>query len=448
LANLTVGVIPPVLDQVLIGTIDRSRNPDLKRVLLLGLNEAVFPATPAPATLLTDADREILARHGAELGLTVRQQIGHERYYGYIACTRAGERLTLTFAARNAEDQALNPSPFISHLQRLFPALPIEEASTRTPWAESEHVCELAAPFLQSQIPDFKAKVLAQSPTLASLRQSLGHLHELESDTALSPALAARLYGPVLRTSVSRLEQFAACPFKFFVNSGLQADERKRFEVDARERGSFQHEVLARFHAEVRAQDRQWRDLTPAEARGLVGRIADEIAREFREGLFQASDHSLFTARSLTAALQDFIATLIGWMTSYGFDPCAVELAFGTAEKTLPAWELDLADGHRMAFRGKIDRIDLWVDKARDEAWCVVLDYKSSSRKMDPLLLEHGIQIQLPAYLAALCQLGDSRSHFGVARRVPAGVFYVNLRGDYSRSASRRDVLGTAEDAV
>jgi ATP-dependent helicase/nuclease subunit B len=40
---LTVGVIPPALDQVLIGAIDRSRNPELKLAIVLGLNEE-FPA--------------------------------------------------------------------------------------------------------------------------------------------------------------------------------------------------------------------------------------------------------------------------------------------------------------------------------------------------------------------------------------------------------------------
>jgi len=44
LANLTVGVVPPALDQVLIGAIDRARNPDLKLALVLGMNESVFPA--------------------------------------------------------------------------------------------------------------------------------------------------------------------------------------------------------------------------------------------------------------------------------------------------------------------------------------------------------------------------------------------------------------------
>jgi ATP-dependent helicase/nuclease subunit B len=48
LANLTVGVIPPALDQVLIGAIDRARNPDLKLALVLGVNETIFPAAPPP----------------------------------------------------------------------------------------------------------------------------------------------------------------------------------------------------------------------------------------------------------------------------------------------------------------------------------------------------------------------------------------------------------------
>jgi ATP-dependent helicase/nuclease subunit B len=48
LANLTVGVIPPALDQVLIGAIDRSRNPELKLVVVLGP-----PRLPRPASLPT-----------------------------------------------------------------------------------------------------------------------------------------------------------------------------------------------------------------------------------------------------------------------------------------------------------------------------------------------------------------------------------------------------------
>ena len=47
------------------------------------------------------------------------------------------------------------------------------------------------------------------------------------------------LYGKALRTSVSRLEKFAACAFRYFVDSGLGTEERKKFELDVRERGTF-----------------------------------------------------------------------------------------------------------------------------------------------------------------------------------------------------------------
>ncbi|MCX8108051.1 MAG: hypothetical protein N3G20_04535, partial [Verrucomicrobiae bacterium] len=44
--NLTVGLIPPALDQVLVGAVDRSRNQDLALVVVLGMNASLFPASP------------------------------------------------------------------------------------------------------------------------------------------------------------------------------------------------------------------------------------------------------------------------------------------------------------------------------------------------------------------------------------------------------------------
>ena len=102
---------------------------------------------------------------------------------------------------------------------------------------------------------------------------------------SLSPALAEKLYGPALRTSVSRMEQFAACPFKFFVHSGLRAEERKLFELDIRDQGNFQHEVLAMFHEQLRDDGKRWRDITPAEARTRIKRIAASMMGSFRDGL-------------------------------------------------------------------------------------------------------------------------------------------------------------------
>ena len=469
LANLSVGVIPPAIDQVLVGASDRSRNPDVKLAIVLGLNEGIFPALPQMAALLTERDREELSRLNVLASESVRRQMGRERYHGYIACTRARERLVLTSAVQDASGAQRNPSPFLSRVRLLFPSLESEKASGAMDWRESEHVSELIGPLLSAMraaaMPgeagaggagqrSGELPVWAQSsPAIAEIFRKLQHLKAPEPGEGVSRELAARLYGPVLRTSVSRMERFAACPFKFFVHSGMRAEERKRFELDVREQGSFQHEVLAFFHQELREEGKRWRDITPSEARERVGRIARALATSYREGLLEASDQTRFMARVMTESLQDFVEVLAGWMRQqYRFDPWEVEMPFGF-EDGGPAWRLELGPGEGggkgfcLELQGRIDRIDLFQQLESEEAYCVVVDYKSSQKQLDALLIEHGVQLQLLTYLSVLRHWPEPRKEFGVERLIPAGVFYVNLRGMYERGRSRRETLSHVEAA-
>ena len=184
---------------------------------------------------------------------------------------------------------------------------------------------------------------ITQTPALKSLAENLRQLREPDPAENLSPALAEQLFGPVLQTSVSRLEEFAQCPFKFFVRSGLRAGERKIFELDARERGSFQHEVLKIFHDELAKENKRWRDLTPPEARERIRAIAAGLVENFREGLMRDTAQTRFETRAMTESLQDFVAVIVAWMRGqYEFDPAAAELDFGGKNSRAAAWEIDL----------------------------------------------------------------------------------------------------------
>jgi ATP-dependent helicase/nuclease subunit B len=467
LVNLTVGVVPPALDQVLIGAVDRARNPDLKLVLVLGVNEGVFPETPAVPSILTHSDREELEQGSVTLGPNLRDQLARERYLGYIACTRASEKLLVTFSRHAADGKSLNPSTLVTHLQGLFPGLGVEEFHTGTDWRKAEHVNELIEPLVELNTPlpatghplparrgegrgegrDKNWVELLELPALKSLNESLRQLREPDPAESPSAGLAAAIYGPVLQTSVSRLEEFAQCPFRFFIHSGLRAEERRVFELDARERGSFQHEILKKFHDGVKEQGQRWRDLTPAEARECVGKIAAELAPHYRDGLLRADDQGRFTARVLAESLQDFVETLVTWMRGqYEFDPAVAELGFGFGAVGAPAWEMNLGDGHKLALRGRIDRIDLYRETGGN-AWCVVMDYKSGRHKLDKVLVEHGVQLQLLGYLAAIRRWPHPRALPGVERLVPAGVFYVNLRGQCDGGDTRAEALTDPEAA-
>ncbi len=464
LASLTVGVIPPALDQVLIGAIDRARNPDLKLAFVLGVNEAVFPAAPVAPVILTDTDRDELGQHDIAPGPDLRERLARERYLGYIACTRASEKLVVTFSREDAGGKSLNPSPFIAHLRRIFPGLEMEGFTRELHLDETEHAGELIAslvdiPGSAAGLParaatrpalattDEKWRGLLALPALRSLAERLRALREPDPAEGLSPALAQKLYGPTLRSSVSRLEQFAECPFRFFVHSGLQAGERKVFELDVREQGSFQHEALKLFHEQLRAEGKRWREVTPADARARMGGIAAALAVDYRDGLLHENEQSRFTARVLAESLQDFVETLVAWMRGqYEFDPAVAELNFGLGAPGAPAWELDLGQGCKLALRGRIDRIDL-CRETDGGAWCVVMDYKSSREKLDPVLVGHGVQLQLLAYLAAVRRWPDPRLLLGVDCLNPAGVFYVNLRGQYEPGQTRDEALADQDEA-
>ncbi len=444
LAQLSVGVIPPVLDQVLIGAIDRSRNPELKLAVLIGVNETVFPAKPPGGHLLIEADRDELAKYQIRLSHGRKEFLSRERFFGYIACTRASEQLTVSYAQKGNDGSTLNPSPLITLIARMFPQWSVEKF-TVSPSQQPEHLCELAGRLARAGNQPSSFVELLQRPAFASLREQMASFKFVRQPQSLEPGQADRLYGAALRTSVSRLEEFAACSYRFFVRVGLKAEERKQFELDARERGSFQHEVLERFHRTLRSENKKWRDITPDDARRRIQIAVDEILPAFREGLLGSTAQSRFSARAVTETLQDFAASMVDWMAHYQFDPFEVELSFGMEGGLLPAWEIDLGGGRRLAFRGKIDRIDLCMTGSADEALAVVIDYKSSAKDLEDIRMRHGLQLQLAAYLGFLRHLADSEKVFGIKRLIPAGVFYVNLRGGFSNGKTRREMLATRE---
>ena len=157
----------------------------------------------------------------------------------------------------------------------------------------------------------------------------------------------------------------------------------------------------------------------------------------------------------------------------------AVELAFGLGpDAALPAWRLALTEGRSLSLRGRIDRVDLHRDAATGNTFAVVVDYKSSPKKLDALKVANGLQLQLLAYLNVLRE-GNRRREMGngadgpmpqaetgttspptaastpphylspIANSLlhPVGVFYVPLHGSGGGTGARADVLAEDEAA-
>jgi ATP-dependent helicase/nuclease subunit B len=316
-------------------------------------------------------------------------------------------------------------------------------------WTEAEHAVELAPVLLRNRAapPPDRLERLARFETLEAFRPLLARWRTWTAAAeSIGSAGVERLFGSTLRASVSRLEEYAQCPFRFLVARGLRAEARKEFEIDEGARGEFQHEALKEFHQRLQKDGKRWRDLTPAEARGRIRSAGERLVPGFRGGLFAAAPGRRFQAELLIQQLERLIEVLVGWAPQCGFDPHSAELGFGFAEG-LPGWEIRLDEGRKLLLRGYIDRLDLYHLPDEDAALASVIDYKSSVRPLDPTKLHHGLQLQLLSYLGVLRRLGNRREVFGVAELRPAGGFYVSLSGRGRAGRTRNEVLEADEDA-
>jgi ATP-dependent helicase/nuclease subunit B len=440
LSNLSVGVIPPAIDQVLVGAIDRTRNPEVEAAFVMGLNEGVFPAVPGQPVLLTEQEREQLSGRRISLGQAGLHQLANERYLGYIACTRPQKRLHLTWATTDERGHVLPWSSLVDHVSRTLRIDQPETFSLPVRPEDAEHYSEVVADVMRT---DGEAEQqLRQLPKLAEVAQRWTDWQAARGVTAIGPGLTELIFPTPWKTSVSALETFAQCPFRFYARYGLRAKERQYYEPDVREKGTYQHDVLEEFHNRAMKLG-GWDRLEVDDARALVTDIADELRSSSAEGKMDHDEVTRFQADNLVVNLEKLVTSIVGWMGTYSFRPEVAELGFGLdGEDGLPAMEIDLGEHGTMLLRGRIDRVDLLpTDDDPGKALVAIADYKSSPKAVDETLLANGLQLQLLSYLHVVRELPGLAERLGKRELIPAGVFYVSLRPGNSKSVDRDKVV-------
>ena len=506
LSRLTLGIIPPALDQVLLGAIDRMRQPEVKLTLVLGLNEGVFPAAPASPALLNHTERQVLADEGLHLGWSRLELAAREHYYAYIACTRPGRKLCLAWSRRGLDgkvqvrssvaervlalvgrkpdhaaeagdvtvfdgrlkafsgeprpDEAVTLSELLEcpGWDRVLPpdAPPLELA--RTEAARAARLRDELRPgsggvSLSAQVG---RAVPGAPPAVGSgVRARAGSSGE--SARRLAPEAVASLHpNGVLVSSVSALEDFAECPFRHFAGKELRLEERDEFKADAAEAGTLLHAILKTFHERTMAGKGAWRAWSPREASEFVGVLGEAQLNQSKFAPLIQDPLVAWETRRKIRGLAAMIEQVIIWMGTYAFDPVGAELRFGDDPGcAVPAWTLPLEAGRYLKLRGSIDRVDV-CRVPEGPILVAIFDYKSTARAPQAANLEHGFELQLLAYLAFAAESAELRHLVspGCAEPPkvrPAGAFYVPLAPKVEsevRAATEEDLARNYLDSL
>jgi len=442
--ELTLGVAPPAIDQVLVASIERSRHPDIKHAWVLAFNEGIFPARPADDLLLSASERELLGAAGLSAPARRHEDVLAERLLAYIALTRPSHSLTISYATVGADGGELLPSPLLADVRRILPDVPVEAERSDAPPCT---VAEAAWGYLRQRQNARASETLRRYERLIERLRAeprLGNqldwcLRGLRYDNQPRPIGNYRqpADGPVdlvWQASPSEVETYLQCPFKHFARYGLRLEAARGPRPRRWDLGSVAHELLAAVTAQAVAAGgiqavptQRWQTLLDTAVADFRRRLPGDYQR-------RRPDLPLLT-EVLVARLSELVRVQAARWQRGRFEPLYCEQQFDPAGHggTLPALRLQLADGRQVWLRGRIDRVDAALSNGR--TLLLVYDYKSSRTHSlrAPYLTSDRLQLLL--YLLALDQALGDRSSRGSARTgaapvQPVGVFLMPLYPD------------------
>ncbi len=425
-SQITLAFIPPNLDQVLVGSIERSRHPDLKAVFLIGTTERQFPSPVVFDSILSEEDRLAAQSSGVDLPPGVRQELANRPYLAYIAFTRPSEFLCVTYPAADQKSNAVARSPFVDNLFRLFDDLK-EESVDSSPLA-IEEVCttyELEdvlcrPPQLVGLLDD-----ILRDDQLAAIGSRAAGAVGYKNEATLDSSVVGELFDKQLSSSASRLSTFAECPYRHFSRYILGLNKREEFKLEPPDLGEFYHRVLDRFTKRAVADKINFQTITDD---ALIKILDEETERLCREDSFISkfaahSPHNAFVISSAREYLRDCVIAVSQMIRAGGFRPAMSEISFGKSKSvgdSIGEFTLTLPDGRRLTLNGRIDRLDMAKIDGRKVA--IVFDYKKRSKdSFSWAEFYYGLDIQLAVYMLAV------RNAAGKFADDIAGAFYMPI---------------------
>ena len=432
--EITVGTIPQSVDRIVVGDMERTRLKQVKVLFFLGVNDGNIPKNASKGGIISDMDREFLIESGTEMAPSPRQQMYIQRLYLYLNMTKPSEQLYLSYAKVNSEGKGIRPSYLIDTVRKLFPAMSVEYPQNRSRLEQIEgrqegarYLAEELREYVEGTLPeeerqDFYLMYRAYEADAAGRDLLTRAAFRRYRESGLSRIVARALYGQQLENSVSRLETYAACACRHFLQYGLSLQEREEFGFESSDMGTVYHAVLENFAGKLAESNLTWWDFTEDFAAKAVKESVEAYAATYGETVLYSSARNEYAITRMSRILTRTVLTLQKHLKQGSFQPDDYELSFRFAED-LDSIHVDLSEDEKMHLQGRIDRID--VSEDAEHVYVKVIDYKSGNRKFDLAALYYGLQLQLVVYMNAAMEM-ESRKHPD-KEIVPAALLYYHI---------------------
>jgi ATP-dependent helicase/nuclease subunit B len=388
---------------VQITTINEIRGLKFDYLFIAGLCDGDFPTRYVPEIFFSGSFVKNEKSHQTE-----------ERYHFYQALCSWNKRLYLTHPVKE-ERRELVTSNFMDEFLTLFSVTEKSSADYQNKLYNKED--------LLKHLGNVGIENFEEPKSLQNFNINLEHINralEVDNQRSRDPSVESEYTGFVTKNesstiseslqklskkeySISQLEIYAACPYKYFAERilNLEPMEEPSEEIEALEMGSLLHSILYEFYSELKkkkvllfkASDKQFE-----ECEDLIFKIAKRKidAANFNKSLsfFEIEKILGINENRRNSILQKFLEEERN--NEEGYVPEYFELSFGKINQNQDVFEIG-----ETKFRGKIDRVDVDHSEKRFR----VVDYKLSGKKPTSDELYNGLSLQLPLYMYAAKKL-------------------------------------------
>lgn len=408
-----VGVIPPGLDEVLAGDMERTRLKDIKALLFLGANDTCLPGNLMNVGLLTERDREKFERANFNLTPGGKAKAYIQKFYLYQNLTKPKNRLYLSYSRMSSDGKSIRPSYLISEITKRFPKLQIIEEQNRlildkelTPDTAVEELIR-GLKMNSETCGGAWMELYNWYKTHTEWAEKLAALLEAEfykrPRDVISEKTAERLYGKHFADSVSRMETYSACAFSHFLTYGLKLKERREYEFRPVDLGIILHNALERYAGKAVVKEKGWIGLSKKEQKELAEEALMDAVSSYGSSVLYSSGRNEHMITRMKQMMEKTVWALTIQLRRGDFVPEASEYRFAS---------------------GKIDRVDVCEDE--EDLYLRIMDYKTGSTSFDASSLYYGLQLQLMYYMNAA--MGIQKKRHPKKEVIPAGVFYYKIQ--------------------
>ncbi|MEE3393674.1 MAG: PD-(D/E)XK nuclease family protein [Lachnospiraceae bacterium] len=427
LSECRIGILPPSTDSVVIGDLSRTRLDHVKYLYFADMCDSYFPQKNGGSTVISDAERCILKEKGIELAPTANENILREQLYMYMAMTKPERKLSVLFTDTGDDDKAAFPAYPVYELMRIFPDLKVSYALENDP--DTIVGADAGLSYFASHLYYHKNSIMDTIYSSFADRDrkdswiKLYSLPELEKRLELSikkfpeagrlvlpDGYSEKIFGKKDERSFSttELQEYFDCPFRHFLDYGLDLSERDERQLENSDIGNIIHKILERYTYYMLKDGKNWADIGPDEMKDRARLSADEVLNSYNEGILKETGELKHRGNLIKNKALETIILISDCMKNSSFRTEAAEYRFDS--------------GNDAFIQGRIDRIDSIEDD--DGLYLNIIDYKTGNTEFSFPDIYYGKNLQLALYMSRLMQY---RQKLTEKKVIPAGLYYFNI---------------------